>query len=154
MLSYKQGYGVIFDCRNLSSMKKKTLIYLVILVIAIGGIVGYRMWNKPHEKVEDRKGIPVTVAGITKEYTDDEAAANKKYLNQAVEIEGKVASVTANQDGAVVVGLQADGTDGTVQCTMRDKDVKLEAGQQVKIQGFCSGNTMFDVLLTDCVVKE
>jgi anionic cell wall polymer biosynthesis LytR-Cps2A-Psr (LCP) family protein len=131
---------------------KWILIVLVVLAL-IGGVVGYRMYNKAPEKVEDIKGTAVNASTLTQEYSQDEAAANQKYLNKALEVTGTVTEINKNQDGATVVTISGNDAAMAIQCTMRDKDVNLEKGKTVTVKGFCSGNTMFDVLLTDCVVK-
>lgn len=135
--------------------RKKWPLILVFVgaVIAIGAGVGVVMWNKAPEKVEDSKGIPVTATQLCTDFSTNEAAANQKYLNKALEVTGVVSEVTKNQDGIPVVIVQGDDPTLNVQCTMREKDVVLETGKTVTVKGFCSGNTMFDVLLTDCIVK-
>ncbi|RYD57332.1 MAG: hypothetical protein EOP56_08465 [Sphingobacteriales bacterium] len=136
-------------------MKRSLKWILIVLVVlgVLGGVVGYRMYNKAPEKVEDIKGTEVSADVLINEYAEDETAANGKYLNKALEVKGSVAEVTKNQDGAVVVTIAGTNDAMSIQCTMRDKEVNLEKGKAVTVKGFCSGNTMFDVLLTGCVVK-
>ncbi len=138
-------------------MKRKTLrtILLVILILAgIGTIVAYKMWNKPHARVEDEKGIAITADELCKEFSNDEAAANKKYLGKALNVSGKVVKQEKNQEGALVVTLQGNDPDLSVQCTMRDRDKMLEEGSNVVLKGYSSGGDMFGALLTDCIVKQ
>lgn len=137
-------------------MKKKGLLWLliiIVLVLAIGGAVGSYLWNKEPEKVEDVKSINISATELANAYAQDENAANQKYLNKALQVNGKISDIIKNQDGATVVTLAADNADLAIQCTMREKDVTVQKGTSVIIKGFCSGNTMFDVLLTDCVIK-
>lgn len=136
---------------------RKTLLRLLLVVVVLGVIgaaIGYRMWTKAPDQVEDKKGIAITATELCVQYAQSEQDANKKYLNQALEVTGTISSVATNQDGRQVVTMQS--TDGTseVQCTMRDKDAKAEQGKTVTIKGFCAGNTMFDVLLTDCIINK
>lgn len=136
-------------------MKKslKGILIIVLILVAIGGFIGYKMYNKAPEKVEDVEGTAVTAAVLTQEYSQNETAANQKYLNKALDVAGTVTEINKNQDGATVVTLSGGDQAMAIQCTMRDKDIKLESGKAITLKGFCSGNTMFDVLLTDCVVK-
>ncbi|MCD6064258.1 MAG: hypothetical protein K0R82_2169 [Flavipsychrobacter sp.] len=134
--------------------KKGSIIFVFVgVLMAVGASVGVVMWNKAPEKVESSKGIPITATQLCKEFDSDEAAANRKYLNKALEVTGTVSEVTKNQDGIPVVLVQGDDASMNVQCTMRERNVTLAVGKQVTVKGFCSGNTMFDVLLTDCIVK-
>lgn len=134
-------------------MSKKTIGLVVLLLIIIGGAIGYRMWNKPHEKVEDQEGIKITATALCDAYSADEAAANKQYNGKALEVSGTVSETAQTQDGGNIIRLQGNDAGMTVQCTMRDKGTTAKAGASVTVKGFCSGNTMFDVVMTDCVIK-
>lgn len=131
---------------------KKIVLVLLILVVIAGG-VGYMMWNKPHKKVEDAKGIAITSIQLTKEFAADENAANQKYLNKAIDVTGVVSDYSKNQDGGVVITLQGVDDMSGVQCTMRDKGATTEKGKTVTVKGFCSGYLMSMVSLTDCIIK-
>lgn len=133
-------------------MLKKILIVAVILG-AIGGGVGWYMWHKPHPKVEDATGIAITATNLAKEYAADEKATDAKYLNKAIEVTGTVSETETNQDGGLMVILDSGDPTSGVQCTMRDKTAKAAKGQNLTIKGFCSGNSITGVLLTDCVIK-
>ncbi len=135
------------------SKKKKFIILAILVAIACGSIIGYYLWNKPHEKVEDVKAIAITATELCRKYSNNEVEANKLYLNKALEVTGTVTDISKNQDGQVVVTILGDEATIEVQCTMRDKDIQIDNGKVITVKGFCSGNTMFDVLLTDCILK-
>lgn len=136
-------------------MKNWKIIFTVVVVIAIiGGVVGYMMWNKPHRKVEDIKGEEVTVTELAGAFAADEAKANEKYLNKALTVKGTVTETQQNQDGGLMIVLAGDDPMATVQCTMRDKDVKAGTGEAVTVKGFCTGSSLFGVLLSDCVMVK
>ncbi|HTN46244.1 MAG TPA: hypothetical protein VL098_07830 [Flavipsychrobacter sp.] len=131
-------------------MKPKSIILIVLALIAIGGVVAWAYINKPAEKVENAKALEIRADELTNSYAKDEAAANKMFLNQAIEVTGTIAEISKNQDGKTVVLLESEDPMSGVQCTMRD-EAKLETGKQVRIKGFCTGYTMV-VLLGDCIV--
>jgi hypothetical protein len=133
-------------------MIKNILIAISVLVL-IGICTGVYMWNKPHKKVEDAKGISITAEALSQEYNKDEKAADTKYLNKAIEVSGTVNETDKNQDGGMMVILQTGDPMAGVQCTMRDKGAAVVKGQQIVIKGFCSGNGITGVSLTDCVIK-
>lgn len=133
-------------------MLKKIMIAVVLLIL-IGVGTGFYMWNKPHKKVEDTKGISITAAALSKEYNADEKASDAKYLNKAIEVTGTVGEIDKNQDGGTMAILQTEDPAAGIQCTMRDKSVVITKGQVVTIKGFCSGNGITGVSLTDCVLK-
>lgn len=132
-------------------MKRSRLILLIVgILIVIGGIVGYMMWNKPPRSAEDEKGIAISTDSLIAEYARDEKAADAKYLNKAIAVRGTVAKVEKNQDGQTTVLMASADPMSSVFCTMRDKGAALDSGATVTLKGFCSGHTM-DVLITDCI---
>ncbi len=136
-------------------MKKGRIILLIILAGAlIGAGVGMYMWNKPHEQIEDVKGMEVSVAELTTAFSENETAANEKYLNQVLTVKGTVTETEQNQDGGLVIILAGDDPMATVQCTMRDKDVKVNTGDVVTVKGKCTGSSLFGVLLSGCVLAD
>lgn len=130
---------------------------VLLLVAVIGAAIGFIIWNKPHPKAEDQKGIEVTATGLYTEFKTNEAAANKKYLNQVLDVSGKLIDQEKNQDGQTVAILQGDTSDdllaGAVMCTFRDKNVTIPKEGTLKIKGFCNGIAN-DVHLSDCVLNE
>jgi hypothetical protein len=134
-------------------MIKKIVIALLLLIL-IGVGTGIYMWNKPHVKVEDKKGIAITAEALAKEYGADEKAADAKYLNKAIEVTGTVSEIDKNQDGGIMAVLQTSDPAAGVQCAMRDKGVSLTKGQNITIKGFCSGSGLTGVSLTDCIIKQ
>ncbi len=136
-------------------MFKKILIAILLLIL-IGAATGTYLWFKPHKKVEDAKGIAITAEALSKEYNTDEKAADNKYLNKAIEVSGTISEVNKNQDGGLMIVLKTADPMAGVQCALRGKDdaaSHLAAGQQITIKGFCSGNGITGVSLTDCVIK-
>lgn len=136
---------------------KRIGIILLVLIVA-GGVIAFAMWNKPHPKAENEKGIPVTAPELYKAYTENEQQANERYLNKVLRVSGKVLSQEKNQDGQLVAILAAQpGTDelmpSGIMCTMRDQGVSLTEGQEVVLKGFCTGYTG-DVHLSDCIIAK
>jgi len=132
----------------------RNILIGVLLLGIIGICVGVYLWNKPHKKVEDAIGITITAIALSKEYNTDEKKADTKYLNKAIEVSGTISEVDKNQDGGLMVILQTDDPMAGVQCAMRDKNIVLSNGQNIIIKGFCSGNGITGVSLTDCVIKK
>lgn len=130
------------------------LTSLGFVMIVAGNLFAIYIWNKEPEKVENVAGISITADQLTKEYTTDEKAADTKYLNKAIEVSGTVVEVTNNQDGGTMIVLKSIDPTTAVQCAMRDKGVKAAPEQAITVKGFCSGNGLTGVTLTDCVLKE
>lgn len=131
--------------------KTRRVLVAIALVVLIAAAIGFTVWNKPTDKAEDHKGVVVSTTTLCNAYTQNEDSANAQYLSKVLQVEGMVEEVSKSQDGAVVIKLQ--GTDDmAVQCTMRDETAFATKGAKATIKGFCSGSTMFDILLTDCIV--
>ncbi len=135
-------------------MNKKIILYLLLAAIVIGGAVAYRMWTKPHQKVEDIQGLSVSASQLCKDFAANETKANATYLGKALEVSGAVSEVKNNQEGKLVIILQGDDPALSVQCTMRDAGNTANAGQNIVVKGICASNDMFGPTLTDCVIKK
>lgn len=98
--------------------------------------------------------MEVSVAELTTAFSENETAANEKYLNQALTVKGTVMETEQNQDGGLVIILAGDDPMATVQCTMRDKDVTVNTGDVVTVKGKCTGSSLFGVLLSGCVLAD
>lgn len=138
---------------------KNRLVLVVLLIVVIAGIgafIGYRMWNKPPAQVEDVETASKTTATeLGKAYAANETEANKQYQNKAVEITGTISDISKNQDGYVLLVLKGGGTDVEIACTLKEKEVKVAAGDVVTVKGFCSGGDMvFGVNVTDCIIVK
>ncbi|HRO43797.1 MAG TPA: hypothetical protein PL009_13245 [Flavipsychrobacter sp.] len=132
-------------------MKKKVLLFLLV-VGAIAAVLGYVVWNKPHETVDDKKGIQITAEALTNAFLQNELSANATYLNQVIEVSGKVSEISKNQDGKDVLLLESSDPLSGVQCTMREPG-NYEMEKEITIKGFCNGYTTV-VLLSDCILSK
>lgn len=135
-------------------MNKKIILLLLLAAILIGGGVGYYMWNKPHEKVEDVQGLSVSATQLCKDFAADETKANTTYSGKVLEVSGAVSDVKNNQDGKPVVTLQSDDPALSVLCTMRDAGHTAAVGENIVIKGFFASYDMFGPTMTDCVLKK
>jgi predicted Zn finger-like uncharacterized protein len=98
--------------------------------------------------------IAVTAEELAREYKDNEAAANDKYKDKWLIVEGKVLDVVSGapdektkantvQVQLVGVKLPRDGGDFAVRCEVRPEDSRagwdVTRGQTVKFRGKCTG---------------
>ena len=138
-------------------MKKPAGIFLILIVVAVivGAAIGIREWNKPHAKAENEAGIGISADSLSAAFNADEQAANSRFLNKVIAVQGVVREIGANADGHPTVMLQT--SDGTgVFCTMREKTLLagVLAGTHTALKGFCSGKTIDVITLTDCVIAR
>jgi len=134
-------------------MKKGLIIAAVFLtIVGIGSIVAYKMYNKPHRDVNSEDAVfKVSVSDLTKEFREDETAANAKYLDKLIEVNGTIAEISKDQDGQLSVLISNDGDIAGVLCTMnKDQFTDSKVGNSIVVKGICSGILM-DVALINCV---
>jgi hypothetical protein len=131
----------------------KSLLIIALILLIGGGAVAYFMWNKPHRNVENEKGIEVTAPQLVKEYQQNEAEANKKYLDKAIQVQGNISEVKSNQDGKTTVMLSSDDAFTSVFCTLKEPASNITTGSLVTIKGICSG-MLSDVRLREAVVVK
>lgn len=131
-------------------MKKNSRLLIIALLffIVTGSAVAYFMWNKPQRNVENEKGIEVTAAQLVKDYQANEAEANKKYLDKAIQVTGTVSEIKNNQEGNATITLSSDDAFTGVFCTLKQTTTNLNTGATVTIKGICSG------MLTDVRLRE
>ena len=130
----------------------KKIIILAVVAILIGVGTGIYLWHMPAKKVENSIGIDISSVDLAKQYAADEKKADTKYLNKAIKVFGTISEIDKNQDGGLMIILQTDDPMAGVQCSLRDKGANPVKGQSIVIKGFCSGNGLTGVSLTDCIV--
>jgi uncharacterized protein YpmB len=133
--------------------KARYILLFILIVVSVGVIVAYRIWDKPEEMVEDVQGVSISAPELAKSFATDEAKANQQYLNKAIQVTGVVTGTEKDQDGGLMVLLQTEDPMMSIQCAMRETGATVENGKSVTIAGFCSGSDMLGVRLTSCVIK-
>jgi hypothetical protein len=133
--------------------KGKSVLIISLILITLGAIITYMVWNKPRRKVENEKGIAVSAAQIVSEYQQNEAEANKKYLDKAIQVTGNISEIKNNQDGKPTIMLTSDDPFAGVFCTLKKASGNIKTGSVVTIKGICSG-MLSDVRLREAVVIQ
>ncbi|MBX2923688.1 MAG: hypothetical protein KF746_15910 [Chitinophagaceae bacterium] len=134
-------------------MAKKLIIFLAVTAIAFA--VAWYWYNKPRQGVKGKAAdVQVTAAELYNAYSNNEQAADKKFLNAIVEVRGTVEEIQViGNDAVVVLNVQPGG--GGTSCRFSSASVldsaKAIKGTEVVIKGKCTGFNM-DVNLTDCEI--
>jgi len=117
---------------------KIVLIIVVIGVVAAGGLIAY-VYLKPHRDVSKEQGVQLSAQKIFDAFKTNEADANTKYLDKAIEMTGEVSDVTTNQDGNVVVNFKTNDPLFVINCTFKTNPGQLKPGQTITFKGICTG---------------
>ena len=118
--------------------KKIVLIIIVLGVLGAGSVVLY-VYLKPHRDVLNEKGVQLSAQKLFDAFKANEADANTKYLDKAIELTGEVADITTNQDGNTVVNFKTNDPLFMINCTFKTKPGELKPGQNITFKGICTG---------------
>lgn len=132
-------------------MKKKIFLSVLLLVIVLAAGTWYYVfdYSKTHHRdVANEKGIVVNAVQIVKEFQTNEATANTKYLNKALEVNGVITEIKKDQAGHTTVSLKSDDAFSIVFCTLKSANPHLNTGSNITIKGICTG------FLSDVVINE
>ena len=137
-------------------MKRKVVVGALTLVGFLAAGVWYYVfvYSKTHHRnVADEQGLIVPAGQIVKDYETDEAGANKKYLNKAVEIEGFILKKDKDQAGNTTITLKSGDPMANIFCTLKPGEASKLHGNQMLIKGICTGY-LSDVVLNEAVVLK
>lgn len=133
---------------------KKILIGLVVLAICGAGI-GYYMYNKPVDKMAkmdvDEK---VTAEQLFAAYEGDEMAANKRFLDKVIVVEGEVTN-TKTEDTKITIFLDTGDMLANIMCQMESSDIEPpKEGSKVTVKGLCTGYLTDVVLIKGILINK
>jgi len=136
--------------------KRSAVLISIVIILAIGGLIGYKIWNKPFQDPLEGEAIKVTAVQLFNDFNTNEAAAQKKYVpekagDKKVEVTGEIAEIGKNDDGGTFYILKTSDEMFGVKCTM-DKGEEIanaKAGDTITVRGFCDGYNM-DVTVNRC----
>lgn len=84
-------------------MNRKKIILVFIILGTVGGFLGYKMYNKPHiDVLKSPTEISVSANKILDEFSSDETAANKKYLEKIVAIKGEISEIKIEREKGII----------------------------------------------------
>lgn len=136
--------------------KRSVLLIAILVIVTIGGVVGYKMWNKPFKDPLEGDAIKVNAIQLFNDFNSNEAAAQKKYVpeklgDKKVEVSGQITDIGKNDDGETFYTLKTSDEMFGVKCIM-DKGEEIanaKVGENITVRGFCDGYNM-DVIVNRC----
>lgn len=130
----------------------KKWFFVAVLLAAIAAAGGFYYLNKPHRSVADETGILVSADSLFSAFATDEIAANARYLNAVLRVEGIIKSVERNTENKQVIVLDAGDPMFGVNCTL-ENEAEVKEGQVVVIKGVCTGY-LADVVITQGLIEK
>ncbi|MDH3711009.1 MAG: hypothetical protein OER04_14035 [Cyclobacteriaceae bacterium] len=132
----------------------KRLASIIALLVLIGILFAYFMYNKPHRNIAgEAVSYEATVQEMVAEFTVDETKAYEKYFERVVVLSGSLTSVTVGGDE--LINLLLEGEAAVANCQLSSgqelhfwSDLK---GKTIEIKGLFVG---YDDLLEEVQFKE
>jgi hypothetical protein len=131
-------------------MSKTKKILLSILVVGVLAAVGvyYYVYKVNHGiDVNDTKGIEITADQLVQEFNTNEDSANKKYVNQVLQVTGDVKLVGKDSMSSLVILKSSDDLTG-VFFRLKAGQPEPDSGKTVTIKG------ILDAKLTDVTFRD
>lgn len=136
-------------------MKIRNVLILLFVAVIIGGVIGYRQYNKPHrDLMSEQVSAQMTAQELFSAFEEDETTANEQYLDEMVEITGTIEKVNIEQEKSTIQ-LQTDDMMAGIICEFEAgalKNIPSE-GDTITVRGICTGKLM-DVVLVRCILMN
>jgi len=143
----------------------KRLVYILVTISLMVGLVG--VISCGGETVTPPSGgttpppeeivVEVTAQELYSDYEANEVAADQKYEDKILQVDGVIISIGKDITDTpyVVLGKGEDFELGGVQCFFNDEDVvaQLSKGQIATVKGKCTGY-LWNVLVEDCSLES
>jgi len=139
---------------KLREMKSK-LFLAAGLILLLGGLIGYKMWNKPHMDISAAESfISVSAMELVQAFKEDETNANTRFLNKVITVSGKIASIN-QEHNQTILHLETEDPMALVICNLdpfsTHEKTEFVSGEPIQVKGVCSG-MLTDVVIDRCVI--
>lgn len=131
-------------------------IFLIILVlVVVGGIGIYLIFTEKFEDTRKQEAVYTIAANdLIKEFQQNDSAANKKYAEKIILVNGKIAETEA-ADTTVNIKMVDTLTGSYIIFAFQQQHLndakQLKEGDIVSIKGSCSGGAYSKILETEFI---
>ncbi len=134
----------------------KKIYYLIVFIIAIAGAAYYYTFiyaKNHHRNAQTESSIIITADSLTAAYQNNELAANKQFLNKALEVTGTIISINKDQANHVTLLIGKADAFSNVSVTLTSTSpITKKPGETITVKGVCTGN-LSDVIINEGVIK-
>lgn len=136
-------------------MNKRALLFLLLVVLLVGGAIAYRMYSAGVPQATERTAdVSVKATELFQAFQADETAAGQRFNDKVVAVSGTVREVVQEGDGRTTVILDTGDPLGGIVCEFAPgAEHGCTTGGSATIKGFCAGFNL-DVLLQRCAKSE
>jgi len=121
---------------------KKTILFSLLGLFAIGASVAYYLYNKGLVDVEQASpDVKISSPELYQAFSTDSVAANKKFSrkDEIVQVSGTVLTITKNQQNNAIISLKTNEADAFINCTFLGPTEKVKEGDTIVLKGICIG---------------
>jgi hypothetical protein len=137
-------------------MKKIILSVLVLALVGAAGTYYYAFVYSKNRKFDmvNAEAMTIEANALVKAFQDNEAEANKNYLDKVLMISGTVSATDQTQTGERTVTLSSDDPFAGVMITLDSTETRLiNVNDKLSVKGFCKG-FLSDVVITSAIVAK
>lgn len=129
-----------------------------LVLIGAAVIYGLREYTRSNEDLSSAQAeVTISAQNLMNAFTENEAAANAKYLNKIVRVQGVVKTISRDSLGSYSIELATESELSVISCLLdkrHNEDAKkVTPGRSVTITGLCTG-ALTDVVLVRSVISE
>lgn len=143
--------------------RKKVIIGLGIIMLT-AGLYGYLEYNRSNTDLFHIKAdFTTSVSTLIQEFESDEKAANEKFLDKIISVQGVIKEVIRDSIGNYTIVLKNGNNSSSVRCSMDNAHpievTQSDKGKIIAIKGACTGFNAdellgSDVFLNRCVIQN
>ena len=133
----------------------KKLFVIILVLFVVGGVIIYLIFTEKFEDTGKQTAVfSLSAIELIKEFQTNDSAANKKYVEKIMLVNGTIAETEA-VDSALNVKMMDTLTGSYIIFAFQDQHIKeakqLKEGDNVSIKGSCSGGTYSKILETEFI---
>ena len=137
-------------------MKKIILSILVLALVGAAGTYYYAFVYSKNRKFDmvNAEAMTIEANALVKAFQENEAEANKTYLDKVLLISGSVSAADQTQAGDRTLTLSSDDPFAGVMVTLDSTEAAaINMNDKVTVKGFCKG-FLSDVVITSAIVVK
>lgn len=133
----------------------RKILYLLLVIGLLAGLAAYKMYNKPHENMQQAEvDVKLRAEGLFQLYEESEEQANIELLGKTLQVTGKINAVNKEAGRIESIGLATGDLMVSVTCLLDEVETNhrqtFVKGEEVTFNCKCTGKLM-DIELNRCV---